>query len=108
MKNIKSFETDRRGAKRYDMPLRISYLDPATNLKAESVAANICKNGLRFSVNTKLQKGGLLDLKIEDPFNNRLISSKAEIMWVREFISGEGIDDTSCEIGVRLSKKQLY
>lgn len=107
MKDVRSFKNDRRDTKRYDMPVKIAYLDPATNLQTESMAKNICKNGLRFPVSAKMQKGTVLDMKIENPFSAGYISSKAEIVWIEELIA-EDTEDMSYDIGVKLPKKRLY
>ncbi len=108
MKVKKPFLTDRRDAKRYNMPLKLDYIDPTANLKGTALAINISKSGLRFPVDVKMKKGTILDLKLEDPFNHTPIFSKAEVVWVNEFIDGEEPEDIGYEVGVRLSKKRLY
>jgi len=108
MEKTKSFSNNRRDAKRYELPLKLTYLDPVTNRHEETLAKNICKNGLRFKVNAKMQKGTHLNLKIEDPFSISFIFSDAEIMWADEFVTGDEVEDISHEVGVRLLKKRLY
>lgn len=99
---------DRRALKRYELPLKISYCDPVTKSRCESLTKNISRSGLRFSVNSNLPKGSVLDLKIEDPYSDRPISSKAKIMWLEKFIAGDDAGDIIYEVGVRLLKKRLW
>lgn len=104
----KSPVNDRRQVKRYDVPLKIDYFDPRTNLRGESLTKNISKNGLRFPVTAKIAKGTMLDMKIEDPHSNALIDSKAKVIWADDFITGDDANDMIYEVGVRLLKKLLY
>jgi len=105
MKEKNPYPSDQRRTKRYDIPLKLSYLDPATNSQGKSMARNVCKTGLRFPVMTKMQKGSVLDMKIEDPFGSSFIHSKARIVWTGELPDSE---EKIYEIGVELTKKQLY
>lgn len=103
-----NFINDRRGTKRYDVPLKLSYSDPAMNWRGESLTRNISRSGLRFPVSAKIPKGYMLDLKIEDPNSKALISSKAKVVWAEEFVTGDDAEDVIYEVGVRLLKKHLY
>ena len=107
-KEPENFINDRRSEKRYDAPLKLSYLDPRTNLGGEALAKNICRNGLRFPVSAKIPKGTVLDVEIEDPNANTLMHSKAKVMWEDRFITGDDADDVIYEVGVKLLKKLLY
>lgn len=108
MQETKYFTSDRRYAKRYDMPLKLTYIDPETNRPRACIARNISSRGLRFPVHTKLSKGTILDLKIEDPFSSSFISTDGEVVWLGDFVAGEEPEDVRYEIGVRLSKKRIY
>jgi len=102
------FSNDRRENKRYDLSLKLNYCDPLTNSKGEALTKSISKNGLRFPVSSKIPKGALLDLNIESPFSEKLIRSKARVIWVEEFITGADAEDIGYEVGVKLLKKLLY
>ncbi|NQV04432.1 MAG: PilZ domain-containing protein [Candidatus Omnitrophica bacterium] len=99
---------DRRSQKRYDLRLKLKYCDPATKHQGEILSKNISKNGLRFPLNTGISKGTTLDLEIEDPYSSTFIPSKAKIVWVKEFITGDDADDVTYEAGARLVKKVLF
>ncbi|MFH1854213.1 MAG: PilZ domain-containing protein [Candidatus Omnitrophota bacterium] len=99
---------DRRDLKRYEVPLKLNYLDPLTKIHGESLSRNISRSGLRFSVSFKIPRGTMLDLVIEDPHNSASITSKAKVMWTEGFITGDDADDVLYEVGVRLLKKRLY
>ncbi|MBU1006584.1 MAG: PilZ domain-containing protein [Candidatus Omnitrophica bacterium] len=99
---------DNRSAKRYDLRIKLSYCDPVTKHHVETLTTNISKRGLRFLLPKKLQKGDILDLKIEDPYGKTTIISKAKIMWVKESRSGGYEEDTAYETGVSLIKKTIY
>ena len=105
MKEKNPYLCDQRRTKRYDILLKLNYLDPATNCRGKSMARNVCKTGLRFPVTTKMQRGSILDMKIEDPFSGSFIPSKAKVVWARELSDGE---EEIYEIGVELTKKRLY
>ncbi|MBU4342550.1 MAG: PilZ domain-containing protein [Candidatus Omnitrophica bacterium] len=102
------FSNDHREIKRYDLSLKLNYYDPLTNSKGEALTKNICKNGLRFPVHSKIPKGALLDLNIEDPFSEKLIRSKAKVVWAEEYVTGDDAEDAGYEVGVKLLKKLLY
>ena len=103
-----TFINDRRRIKRYDIPLKLNYCDPITKCQGESLTKNISRAGLRFPVNTKVPKGTMLDLKIEDPYSKALINSRAKVIWMEKFITGDDAEDVIYEVGVRLLKKRLY
>lgn len=107
-KKVGTFINDRRLGKRYDIPLKLNYLDPSTNSQGESLTKNISRFGLRFQVNTNIPRGTMLDLKIEDPNSHSFISSKAKVLWVEKFITGDDAGGAIYEVGVRLSRKRLY
>ena len=99
---------DRRSQKRYDLQLKLKYCDPVTKHYGEILSKNISKNGVRFPLNAGISKGTTLDLEIEDPYSNTFMPSKAKIVWVKEFITGDDADDVTYEAGVSLIKKVLY
>ena len=99
---------DRRSQKRYDLQLKLKYCDPVTKYHGEILSKNISKNGLRFLLKAGILKGATLDLEIEDPYSNTFMPSKAKIVWVKEFITGDDADDVTYEAGARLVKKALY
>lgn len=103
-----TFINDRRCAKRHGILLRLNYRDPVTNFQGESLTRNISRTGLRFPVETRIAKGAILDIKIEDPNGNASLSSKAKVIWLEEFITGDDADDVIYEVGVKLLKKRLY
>lgn len=107
-KEGESFVNDRRSTKRYEVPVKLNYFDPFTKIHGEALTRNISKHGLRFPVNSKIPRGTLLDLVIEDPHGNASLASKAKVMWAERFITGDDADDMFYEIGVRLFKKMLY
>lgn len=102
------FANDRRIVKRYDVPLKMTYFDPATNCKGEALTKNICRTGLRFPVTAKIAKGSILELAIENPYGDELISSKAKVVWMEKFIKGDNAEGVIYEVGVKLLKKQLF
>ena len=105
---MQTFVNDRRRAKRYDIPLKLTYCDPIANCRGEALTKNICRAGIRFPIDTKIAKGSMLDLKIEDPYSNALITSKAEVIWLEELVTGDDAGDVVYEVGARLLKKRLY
>ena len=105
---METFVNDRRRVKRYDIPLKLTYWDPITNFRGETLTKNICKTGLRFQVNTKIPKNTVLDLNIEDPYSNVLITSKAKVIWLEKFVTGDDAEDVIYEAGVKLLKNRLY
>ncbi len=107
-KEVEDFINDRRGAKRYDVPLKLNYYATTPNCHGESLTRNICRSGLRFPVNMKIPKGTLLNLKIEDPYSRSLVSSKAKVIWAEQFVTGDDAGDVVYEVGVKLLKRHLY
>ena len=105
---MQNFINDRRRTKRYDIPLKLTYCDPITNCRGEALTRNICRAGIRFPVDTKIAKGAILDVRIEDPYSNASISSKLEVIWLEEFITGGDAEDVIYEAGARLLKGRLY
>ena len=102
------FPDSRRSVKRYDIPLKVSYHDPATKQQEETLTKNICSNGLRFPVNNKIPKDSILDLKIEDPYSTALILSKAKVIWTEKFVTGDDAEDVVYETGVILLKNKIF
>src|SRR3989338_4174303 len=102
------FANDRRIVKRYDVPLKLTYFDPATKCKGEALTRNICRTGLRFPVSTKIPKGSIVELAIEGPYGDALISSKAKVIWMEKFITGDNAEDVIYEGGVKLLKNRLF
>lgn len=102
------FVNDRRVLKRYDVPLKLKYFDSVTKCSGEALSRNICRTGLRFPVSTKIVKGSILDLAIEDPYGDEPISSKAKVVWMEKFIAGDDAEDVMYEVGVKLLKKRLF
>jgi hypothetical protein len=107
-RETKTFINDCRLSKRYELPLKLNYYDPLTKREGESLAKNISSTGLRFSVATKIPKGTMLDLRIEDPWSNTQISSRAKIIWMEEFITKDDAEGLIYEVGVKLLKKKLW
>ncbi|MBU4311401.1 MAG: PilZ domain-containing protein [Candidatus Omnitrophica bacterium] len=103
-----SFLDDRRFGKRYDVPLKLDYYDPATKQQGEALTKNICSRGLRFPVSAKIPKGSILDLKIEDPYSAASILSKARVVWTHEFVTGDDAEDVIYETGVKLLKRKIF
>ena len=69
---------------------------------------NISRSGLRLPLTTKIPKGTILDLRIEDPYGNTPVSLKGKIVWAKEFVAGDDAEDVIYEAGVELIKKPLY
>jgi len=105
---MQTFANDRRRTKRYDIPLKLTYCDPTSTCRGEALTKNICRAGVRFPVDARIAEGTMLDVKIEDPYSNALISSRAEVIWSGESVSGDAAEDVVYEVGVRLLKKRLY
>ena len=99
---------DRRSLKRYEIPIKLSYYDPATKRQGETLTKNICRTGLRFSVNAKVPKGSILDLRIEDPYGAASILSKAKVVWAQGFVTGDDAKDVIYEAGVKLLKRKIF
>ena len=108
LKKDPDFINDRRRAKRYDMILKLNYFDPVTNSPGETLTKNISKNGLRFPVNSRLPKGTLLDIKIEDPHSSKFLSLKGKIAWLEEFPGEEDAEAVRYETGVNLLRKPIF
>ncbi len=102
------FVNDRRRSKRYDIMLKMNYLDPITLYSGEGLTKNISRNGLRFPMKSKIEKDSILDIKIEDPNSNRMLSLKGRIMWLEEFFAGDDSGALRYETGVALLKKNLF
>ncbi len=107
-KEVESFINDRRFAKRYDVPLKLNYCAAIPDCRGQALTKNICRKGLKFPINTKVPKGTMLDLKIEDPHSHSFISSKARVVWSEEFVTGDDAGDVIYEVGVKLLRKCLY
>jgi len=107
-KTLKTFVNDRRDTKRYDLMLKLSYLDTISNSRVECLTKNISKNGVRFAVSKILPQGTIIDIEIEDIYSDTLKYSKAEIVWSEEFIVGESTEDTIYEVGAKLLERKLY
>lgn len=103
-----SFLDERRSVKRYDIPLKLSYYDPDTKQQGEALTKNICRTGLRFPISTKIPRGSILDLKIEDPYSAASILSKAKVVWTHEFVTGDDAEDVVYEAGVKLLKNRIF
>lgn len=101
------FINDRRASKRYDIMLKLNYSkkDTAT---AWCFTKNISKNGLRFPVNYRIEKGALLDLKIEDPNSGKFLPFKGKVAWLEEFSGEDYSDAVRYETGVTLLKNKLF
>ena len=108
LKKDPDFINDRRRAKRYDMILKLNYFDPVTNSPGETLTKNISKNGLRFPVNSRLPKGTVLDIKIEDPNSSKFLSLKGKIAWLEEFPGEEDAEAVRYETGVNLLRKPIF
>ena len=107
-KEVEGPINERRGAKRHDVLLTIDYRDPLNKCRGEALTKNISRNGLRFPVKTRISKGTILDLKIEDPNRNTSIYSKARVMWLQEFVAGDDAGDVVYEVGAKLLRKRIY
>ena len=102
------FINDRRDAKRYEIMLKLNYYDPLTKYSGESITKNISRNGLRFPVESRIEKGALLDIKIEDPNSSRLLSLRGKVNWLEEFSGEDDSASARYETGVSLLKKNLF
>ncbi len=107
-KQEERFVDDRRFAKRYDALLKLKYFDPQSNSQGESITKNISRNGLRFRIDKKIPKGHIVELEIENPNSHRSLSSKAKVIWLKEFVAGNNAGDLTYEVGVKLLKKRLF
>jgi len=108
IKNSPDFINDRRDSKRYDIMLKLDYQDIMTGLISESLTKNISKNGLRFPVSSKLAKGSILGIKVEDPFSDKLLPRKGMVTWLEEFPGEEDAGSAKYEIGVNILHKGLF
>ena len=102
------FINDRRDSKRYGIMLKLNYSCPETKYSGESFTKNISKHGLRFPVNSRLPKGSLLDIKIEDPNNAKSMLLKGRVAWLEEFSGEEDAEAIRYETGVNLLKKNIF
>jgi len=107
-KKEESFVNDRRCAKRYDMHLKLNYLDPETMEQGETVTKNISKTGLRFPIDKKFSTCDILHLKIEDPNSTRHIKSKAQVVWMEQFFNEGNAEEPVYETGIRLLSRKLF
>ncbi|MDO8603006.1 MAG: PilZ domain-containing protein [Candidatus Omnitrophota bacterium] len=107
-KKAPDFINDRRDSKRYDIMLKLNYSCPETKYSEESLTKNISKNGLRFQVNSRLPKGSLLDIQIEDPNSNKSMLLRGRVVWLEEFSGEEDSEAIRYETGVNLLKKKLF
>jgi len=108
LKNPTGFTNDHRQAKRYELMLKLAYFDPVTKTWLESCTKNISRNGLMFPVNSRLPKGALLDIKVEDPNSNKYLLLKGRVAWLEEFVSSEDAEGAKYETGVNLLRKRLF
>ncbi len=99
---------DNRKHRRYDIMLKLNYSCPETKYSGESVTKNVAKNGLRFPVNSRFAKGTLMDISIEDPNSDKLLSLKGKVMWFEEFPEEDDSLSAKYETGVSLLKKDLF
>lgn len=88
--------------------LKLNYFEPVSQCHGESFTKNISKRGLRFPVNSKLAKGSILEMQVEDPNADRLLSFEGEVVWSGELVGSDDIDSTRYEIGVNLLKNRLF
>ena len=63
---------------------------------------------VRFPVNSRLPKGSILDIKIEDPNSSRLLSLRGKVNWLEEFSGEDDSASARYETGVSLLKKNLF
>ena len=108
LKKETEFINDRRISKRYDIILKLNYSYLETRYSGESLTKNISKNGLRFSVNSRIPKDALLDIKLEDPSSNKFLSLKGKVVWIEEFSGEDDSLSDRYETGVSLLKKRLF
>lgn len=99
---------DRRQTKRYELMLKLAYFDPVAKTWLESCTRNISRNGLMFPVNSRLTKGSLLDIKVEDPNSDKFFLLKGKVAWLEESIASEDAEMAAYETGVNLLKKRLF
>ena len=102
------FVNDRRDSKRYGIMLKLNYAYPEINSSGESFTKNISRHGLRFPVNSKLPKGSILDIKIEDPNSDKSMLLKGRVAWLEEFSGEEDSEPVRYETGVSLLKRTLF
>ena len=107
-KKDSDFINDRRDSKRYDIMLKLNYSYHEAKYSGESFTKNISKHGLRFPVNSRLPKGSLLDIKIEDPNSDKSMLLKGRVAWLEEFFGEEDCEAVRYETGVNLLKKNLF
>ncbi len=105
---VEGFTGDRRVFKRYEIPLKVTYFEPLTRLEGSTLSRNISSSGIRLPIKTKLPRGTLLNLLVEDPISERSISAKGKVIWVEEFITGDNAEGVRYETGVKLLKKRLF
>ncbi|MDP2920880.1 MAG: PilZ domain-containing protein [Candidatus Omnitrophota bacterium] len=108
IKKDPDFINDRRDSKRYDLALKLRYAEPSTKTISESCTKNISRNGLRFPVNSKLTRGSIVDIDVEDPNSDRFLSLKGRVMWLEELASEDDSGSARYETGINLLKKALF
>jgi len=102
------FINDRRESRRYDIMLKLNYSCRDMKCSGESLTKNISKSGLRFPVSSRIARGAVMDIKVEDPNSDRLLLLKGRIAWLEEFTGENDSDAVRYETGVRLLKKRLF
>ena len=94
---------ERRRFIRLDVGVDVTYTKcDAPEQGGLSYSKNISRGGICLSVNEKLKKSDLLDLKISVLRYEKPIDAKARVIWVKEYHNSADLGKPRFDIGVEL------
>ena len=93
---------EKRQFVRIDWPIVVQYktlVEPYTDDRI--VGSDISEGGVCFIVYERLQKGTILDMQIQVPFDSMPMFAKGEVVWIRK--AGQG-HANAFEVGIKFTE----
>ena len=82
---------ERRRAPRFDVSLEIRYVSVGiVSVESKASTINLSQNGMRFQINSAVQKGSKLNLDISLPGEEKPIKATGKVVWAKELVPGGG------------------
>lgn len=82
---------ERRRSVRYNVSLDIRYVTVGiVSVESKAYTVNLSQNGMRFQINSAVQRGARLNLEIKLPGQEKPISASGKVVWAREVTPGSG------------------